>query len=142
MVTKVAFLVALLWGSQSLLQKKLMVCTGATPEDFLVLSGACYGLVILLYYIFLYRKNTFLVNTEIKHYWYTLLFTTFFVFLPNMMFLWCLSKAPASRITGTTYLSPIFSFTLGYFFFNENITREQVCGLCLMVVGVLFLNRK
>ena len=136
-----ALLIAFLWGFQSILQKQIMVEAGVSAEDFVVMSGACYAVVIGLYYFFVQKRHTKLDCVDLHYFFYTMLFTTLFIFLPNVLFLWCISRTSPLTVLGITLLSPLFTLLVGCSCFGLQVTSSQIAGLLVMVCGAVLMNR-
>lgn len=137
----VALTVAFLWGLQSLMQKYLMVKTNLSSSDFVILSGLCYAIIVVIFYLFFHRHQTQIHTVPIEDYGYTFIFTLLCIFLPNLLFLWCITNREVSSILGITLLSPVFTLGMGYLLFSHTINVMQFIGICMMVAGGVLLTR-
>ena len=61
------------------------------------------------------------------------------------VFLWyyLLIQSDAHKLTGTFNPLKIIMITLlSYYFYKTSVTKEQIAGIVLVILGVLLINRK
>lgn len=56
--------------------------------------------------------------------------------------LWLLSVYPTSTVASFSFLTPIFSITLGYFIYDEALTSGLIAAALLVGTGIVLINRK
>lgn len=136
--TYTALVVAALLGTQPIIQKHLM--GGITPYTYIAASGLTYAIVVVCYYLL--AKDCLEMHLVQPHrVMWLVCYSLFLVFIPNILYAWCLSKASVLSITGILYLSPVITSFVNYMFLNKRLTRNGLYGLFMMVCGGLILNR-
>lgn len=73
--------------------------------------------------------------------WLALLFLIIFGSLAAYIsFVWLMTKRPLAIISTHTYINPVVAVFLGWLFVNERLVTEQILGLIITLVGIVFVN--
>jgi drug/metabolite transporter (DMT)-like permease len=61
--------------------------------------------------------------------------------LAQQVWFWLIGHWSASRLSMVTYVFPVSAMALGVIFLGEHITWELVVGACLIIGGIILVNR-
>jgi drug/metabolite transporter (DMT)-like permease len=61
--------------------------------------------------------------------------------LAQQVWFWLIGHWSASRLSMVSYVFPVASMTLGVVFLGEHITWELIVGACLIIGGIILVNR-
>ena len=79
---------------------------------------------------------------QIIHLW-GLLFQSIVVVAGGFLFwLWLASIYPASGVASFSFLSPIFTILFGWAILNETVNYTFIAAAILVIVGLVFINKK
>jgi len=130
--------IAFLWSLSPLLEKVLL--GGLPMEAILILLALVYIICTFFYYIWHRKKvNEAIVNLQWKYVGIILVAAIVGAFIPNILFLKVLSNHDSYIVTSLTYLSPMFTMALAYWFLRENISLWSFFGVVLIVTGIIFI---
>lgn len=75
--------------------------------------------------------------------WLSLIYLIFFgSLLAYSAYVWLLKVRPAAEVGTHAYVNPFIAVILGMFLGNEQVTLIQICGLCIILLGVMLTSRK
>lgn len=75
--------------------------------------------------------------------WFSLVYLIVFgSLLAYSAYVWLLKVRPAMEVGTHAYVNPFIAVLLGVFLGNEQVTFLQVCGLGIILLGVLLISRK
>lgn len=75
--------------------------------------------------------------------WLSLIYLIFFgSLLAYSAYVWLLKVRPAAEVGTHAYVNPFIAVMLGMFLGNEQVTLIQICGLCIILLGVMLTSRK
>jgi len=57
-----------------------------------------------------------------------------------LAYMWLLSVRPASLVGTYAYVNPVVAVFLGWLFVGENISKQQMIGLAVIIAGLLLVN--
>jgi drug/metabolite transporter (DMT)-like permease len=63
-------------------------------------------------------------------------------FLSFLVWMWMLSRYPATKLSSFVFLTPISALLIGSLWLGETLTLSLIAGLACVAVGVLLVNRK
>jgi drug/metabolite transporter (DMT)-like permease len=63
-------------------------------------------------------------------------------FLSFLVWMWMLSRYPATKLSSFVFLTPISALLIGSLWLGETLTLSLLAGLACVAVGVLLVNRK
>ncbi len=73
--------------------------------------------------------------------WLGLLFLIVFGSLvAYMSFVWLITKRPPALISTHTYVNPVVAVLLGWLFAHENLVKEQLGALIVILIGIVLVN--
>ncbi len=57
-----------------------------------------------------------------------------------LAYMWLLSVRPASVVGTYAYVNPVVAVFLGWLFVGETISKQQIVGLAIIIIGLLLVN--
>jgi len=112
-------------------------------ESMILISGVFY-LILAIFYVY-FTKPTKLIQdirlinkTPSLH--LALWFTALLGLIATHFYLDLLKDSSAFLLTAILSAYPLVTAALGYLFLNEVITRKQLIGMFIIIVGVVILN--
>lgn len=135
-------IVNLVWGLEPLVNKYILKHINIYT---LMLIISIIYLVFLLF--FAYRNKNILKKDliKIKNYKLLLLFILFAslsLMTANYGFLYLVNNQNAAIVSILTAIYPIITLIVGYKYFNETLTKYQLIGFILVLLGIFFINYK
>lgn len=131
------FLIVILYAlfASSVVSSRIILHGGYTQPIFLVgirmfISGA-----LLLMYQYFHPSQHFKFRK--KHIWYYIQLVLFSVLITYILRMWGLKTVPAYKTTFLHNLSPFITSIYSYFAFKEIMTKKQVSGLIIGLIGIL-----
>ncbi len=136
----IALLIACLWGIKPVIQKHVLATL--QPETVLVLSALLYGSTIAVYAIY---NNKIIIKDYPKmtkqHIMWLAIAAILCGATGTILYYQLLNIHPSYKVTAITFCSPAFTLILAYFLLKENVTKECVLGVILIVIGIVLLGR-
>ena len=130
-------------SSNIMLIQKNYILDSIDKNDFFCLRTILMFIFVIFYGLFV-KKDTFSNLQKIdKSKWKFIILDL--VLSITTMFLWyyLLIQNDAHKLTGTfNPLKIIIVTILSYFFYKTVVTKEQIIGIILVILGVLIINRK
>ncbi|HNV86356.1 MAG TPA: EamA family transporter [Candidatus Omnitrophota bacterium] len=132
-----ALLTAVIWGFVPLLEK--IGLSGVRPQ--VGLYARCVGIFTgLLFYAFLVPPHNAFREMNPKSFFF-LAFGGFIAsFVGQFVFYQALKAGEASKVTAVAGIYPLITFFLALIFLSESITVSKLCGIALVVFGVMLLR--
>lgn len=129
-----SFFIALSYGLFLIIQKVIK------QVDKLIMLGLqlLIALFLLLPICFFYPQ---LVPTAILFWVNVSIVSLFFTIVPLLLSLYALAGLPSSTIGIAIYINPIVSFTIATWYYNEQITHQQLFFYGILFLAVLLFNR-
>jgi drug/metabolite transporter (DMT)-like permease len=62
--------------------------------------------------------------------------------LAQQVWFWLIGHWSASRLSMVTYVFPVSAMALGVIFLGEHVTWELIVGACLIIGGIILVNRR
>ena len=134
-------LIFLIFGTRPVLYKYIVPYIQV--ESMILISGVFY-LILAIFYVY-FTKPTKLIQdirlinkTPSLH--LALWFTALLGLIATHFYLDLLKDSSAFLLTAILSAYPLVTAVLGYLFLNEVITRKQLIGMFIIIVGVVILN--
>jgi len=134
-------LIFLIFGTRPVLYKYIVPYIQV--ESMILISGVFY-LILAIFYVY-FTKPTKLIQdirlmnkTPSLH--LALWFTALLGLIATHFYLDLLKDSSAFLLTAILSAYPLVTAALGYLFLNEVITRKQLIGMFVIIVGVVILN--
>lgn len=134
----IALGVALLWSIAPIIHKAVL--NKVTPRMLLIFNGITIGIIVLIYALL--NKDAVLQEaSELSRdtIGWMLIAVTLSWFLAPLIFYSVLQKGTGHIIIALAYSSPLFAMILAWLFLREKITLMSFIGVCLIVIGIVFL---
>lgn len=131
---------ALTWAANTLIVKASPALgrAGAAPVLVFQLAG---GLPIMLLGCYLLGELSWPHGTGLA--WTCLLYQAVIVaFASYLAWFWLVLRYPAGRVSGFTFLTPLFGILAGWLILNEQLGPELLVGLVAVAIGLRILNRQ
>lgn len=126
------FLTFFIWSSVFSIGKTAL---GTAPPLFLTGARMVAGGIILLAFLFLFRRRDFKISK--KHIFPLVLLSLFSVYLTNAFEFWGLQYLSAAKTCFIYSLSPFLAALFSYFQFKEKMTPKKWLGLLVGFIGFL-----
>ena len=134
-------LIFLIFGTRPVLYKYIVPYIQV--ESMILISGVFY-LILAIFYVY-FTKPTKLIQdirtmnkTPSLH--LALWSTALLGLIATHFYLDLLKDSTAFLLTAVLSAYPLVTAALGYLFLNEVITRKQLIGMLVIIVGVVILN--
>ena len=136
----IAIFIAFLWGISPLVQKKLL--TNISYKTLMVVSGVFYIIFLAMFTIYNWKdiKNNHKALTT-KNIAIIGVVVFFSIFLANILYLLVLKNNAASIMSALVFSAPFFTLICGWLFFKEKIDFWALCGIVLIVIGVVLIAK-
>lgn len=109
-------------------------------DKFLVLTiQLVFTAIILLPF---YPKYSGEIPVEPLFYGCLLIIVIFFTIIPLFLNLYALKGINSSTVGIMIYINPIINFLMAIFFYNEQVSRIQLCSYFLILVSIVVFNAK
>ena len=130
-------------SSNIMLIQKNYILDSIDKNDFFCLRSTLFFLFVIFYATFI-KTDTFNNLQKIDKSKWKFIFLDLVLSIINV-FLWyyLLIQSDAHKLTGTFNPLKIIMITLlSYYFYKTSVTKEQIAGIVLVILGVLLINRK
>jgi len=130
-------------SSNIMLIQKNYILDSIDKNDFFCLRSALFFLFVIFYATFI-KTDTFNNLQKIDKSKWKFILLDLVLSITNV-FLWyyLLVQSDAHKLTGTFNPLKIIMITLlSYYFYKTSVTKEQIAGIVLVILGVLLINRK
>ena len=109
-------------------------------KEFIYLEYILLLLPIFLYIMFInvYNKPSHLIKKLSVKLWMYLLLATFLTIISPFIYYYLISNYSINKIS--PIINPliiIFTILLGFFIFNETITKQEIIGIIIIIVGII-----
>jgi len=130
-------------SSNIMLIQKNYILDSIDKNDFFCLRSTLFFLFVIFYATFI-KTDTFNNLQKIDKSKWKFILLDLVLSITNV-FLWyyLLIQSDAHKLTGTFNPLKIIMITLlSYYFYKTSVTKEQISGIVLVILGVLLINRK
>lgn len=135
----VSLLTAFLWGSATIINKKLLTKYNAISMMFF--SSSIYFLCLLSVVPFQYETIrgdiARLTNMELL---VIFLSATLAGFSANYLYYYVLKSNDSSIVSAVVSTSPLFTLLLAYFLLKEKMTLIAILGIFFIVIGIVCIS--
>lgn len=138
----IVFLVSFLSACLILVQQNFIL-NKMHKSDFLCAKNILLFLFIIFYIIFI-NKNTYknLTNMEISN-WKYIIIDCFISIINIVLWYYLLQNTHAHKLVSTINpLTIIFITMLSYIFYKKKITKNNLFGIILVLIGLIYINKK
>ena len=117
-----------------------------SSEEYMFFNHALCTIIILIYFIYLFVNNKCDVNCIKKINNKELIYSVvgaIITVVSSLLLIKLLKDNDASSII--PQIQPavlLLTILIGYFIFNEELTKNKIIGGCLIIVGIYIMNRK
>ena len=139
-------LVILCWTSNPFIKKVVMKKGKLNTDEYFVLNHIVVTIILVGYFIYLFKqrkcKTDCLKALDKSDVFYILLGAVTSI-LGARLLLTLINQNDVSFMVAN--IQPVIialSFVIGYMFFSENITTYKIIGVGLVILGIIFLNKK
>ena len=139
-------LVVLCWTFNPFIKKVIMKKGKMNTDEYFVVNHFVVTLILIFYFAFLFKqrkcKTECLKSLDRYDVAYILLGAITSI-LGARILLSIIQHNDVSYMVA--HIQPIvisLTFVIGYLFFSENITLYKIIGVCLVILGIIFLNKK
>lgn len=140
------FLVVLCWTFNPFIKKVIMTKGKLNTDEYFVINHFVVTSILVLYFIYLFntRKcNTNCIKTLDKYDVLYIILGAVTSILGARLLLSIIQQNDISFMVA--HIQPIviaLTFIIGYMFFSETLTTYKIIGIGLVILGILFLNKK
>lgn len=139
-------LVVLCWTFNPFIKKVIMKKGKMNTDEYFVVNHFVVTLILIFYFAFLFKqrkcKTECLKSLDRYDVAYILLGAITSI-LGARILLSIIQHNDVSYMVA--HIQPIvisLTFVIGYLFFSENITLYKIIGVSLVILGIIFLNKK
>lgn len=134
-------IISVLWGISPIAFKKVLV--NIDNKLIFILNSFFYTLCVILYTIY-YWSSIKEEYSKIKtnDIYIVAIISIFMSFIPNIIYFYLLKHYDSSIVTILVSSSPIFTVAISYFIFSEKKTRNEIIGIGLILLGIIFISFK
>ena len=128
-------------SSNIMLIQKNYILDSIDKNDFFCLRSTLFFLFVIFYATFI-KTDTFNNLQKIDKSKWKFILLDLVLSITNV-FLWyyLLIQSDAHKLTGTFNPLKIIMITLlSYYFYKTSVTKEQIAGIVLVILGVLLIN--
>ena len=128
-------------SSNIMLIQKNYILDSIDKNDFFCLRTMLMFIFVIFYSVFV-KRDTFSNLQKIDKSKWKFIILDLVLSITNV-FLWyyLLIQSDAHKLTGTFNPLKIIMITLSYYFYKTSVTKEQIAGIVLVILGVLLINR-
>ena len=113
-------------------------------NEFFCIKNILFFIIIILYMTFInrtmYKK---IQKVEFKNYKLILIFDTLLTIANIMIWYYLLQNREAHKLIGTVNpLTIALSVVLAYAFYDAKITTNEMIGILLVLIGIVFINKE
>jgi len=134
-------LIFLIYGTRPVLYKYIVPYINV--ESMILISGVFY-LILAIFYVYLTKPTKLIQDIRIMNKNPNLYLWLWLISLLGLIathfYLDLLKDSSAFLLTAVLSSYPLVTAATGYLFLNEVITRKQLIGVIVIIVGVMILN--
>lgn len=134
-------IISFLWGVSPIAYKKVLA--NVDNKLVFILNSFFYTLCIILYTIY-YWSSIKEEYSKIKtnDIYIVACVAIIMSFIPNIIYFYLLKHYDSSIVNILVNSSPIFTIAISYFIFSEKKTRNEMIGVGLIILGIIFISFK
>lgn len=113
-------------------------------NEFFCIKNILFFIIIILYMTFINRSMyNKIQKVEFKNYKLILIFDTLLTIANIMIWYYLLQNREAHKLIGTVNpLTIALSVVLAYAFYDAKITTNEMIGILLVLIGIIFINKE
>jgi drug/metabolite transporter (DMT)-like permease len=135
----ISFMIAIMYAISAITEK--LALEVFTEHYLFIATGLLYGTVAMIYLCFYYKE--FGKAIRIPSLWHHSLVVMSILLasvIPMYLWLYVLRRHDKVHIwTAVTYSAPMLTLLFAYLFLDDNITRWNIVGVFLVVIGLMLL---
>ena len=139
-------LVIMCWTFNPFIKKVIMKKGKMNTDEYFVLNHFVVTIILIFYFVFLFKnrkcKTECLKSLDRMDYLYILLGALTSILGARLLLSIIQYNDVSFMVAHIQPLVISLTFVIGYLFFSENITVNKVIGVSLVILGIIFLNRK
>ena len=139
-------LVVLCWTFNPFIKKIIMKKGKMNTDEYFVLNHLIVTIILIFYFVFLFKNrkcNTDCLKSLNKYDYMYILLGAITSILGARLLLSIIQHNDVSFMVA--HIQPLvisLTFIIGYLFFSEKITTYKIIGVSLVILGIIFLNKK
>ena len=122
----------------SFIKKQLLDMCSFKQFIYLEYTLLVIPILIFIFYMSVDHKNIILFKNLSSKFWLLLLCTTLLTIMTPFIYYYLISNYSIIKIV--PILEPliiIFSILLGFFIFNSTITKQELIGISIIIIGII-----
>lgn len=139
-------LVVMCWTFNPFIKKVIMKKGKMNTDEYFVLNHLVTTVILIFYFVFLFKKRKCktecLKSLDRMDYLYILLGALTSILGARLLLSIIQYNDVSFMVAHIQPLVISLTFVIGYLFFSENITVNKVIGVSLVILGIIFLNKK
>ena len=140
------FVIVLCWTLNPFIKKIVLKSKKLNTDEYFILNHLVVTLILGFYFLYLFKKkkcspNCFR-NLDKYDYIYITLGAITSILAARLMVSIIKSEDISYLVANIQPMVIGLSFVIGYIFFSENITISRVIGTTLIILGLIFMNKK
>ena len=139
-------IIVLCWTTNPFIKKKILKNKTLNVDEYFVINHFFITFILVFYFVYLFKQKKCSPHCIKKINRYDVLFIllgSLTSIVGARLILNLIKFKEVSYIVA--HIQPIIialSFVIGYLFFSEQITTYKIIGVGLVILGILFLNKK
>lgn len=139
-------IIILCWTFNPFIKKKILNSNKMNLDEYFVLNHFVVTILLIVYFYTLFKENkcsiSCLKNLDIYDYIYVILGAVTSILGARLMINVIKQQDISFLIAHIQPLIIALTFIIGYMFFSEHITPYKILGVSLIILGLIFINKK
>ena len=139
-------IIIICWTANPFIKKIVLKSKKLNIDEYFIINHIVVSLIIMVYFYTLFKKKkcSLLCLSKLDKYDYLYIIMGSLTSILGARLL--ISIIKTEEITYLiAHIQPMIialTFLIGYMFFSENITATKVLGISLIILGIIFINKK
>jgi uncharacterized membrane protein len=139
-------IIVLCWTANPFIKKLILKDGKMNTDEYFIINHIFVSLILMVYFYSLFKKKkcSFLCLNKLNKFDY--LYISMGALTSILGARLMISVIKTEEVTYLiTHIQPIIialTFLIGYMFFSEHVTPMKVIGISLIILGLIFINRK
>ncbi len=139
-------IIVLCWTLNPFIKKLVLKSKKLNTDEYFILNHIFVSVILLFYFYTLFKKKkcSILCLSKLDKFDYLYIFMGALTSILGARLL--ISIIKTEEITFLiAHIQPMIialTFLIGYMFFSEHVTPMKIAGISLIILGLIFLNRK
>jgi uncharacterized membrane protein len=139
-------IIILCWTFNPFIKKKIINSNKMNLDEYFVLNHFVVTIFLVVYFYTLFKENKCSINClkklDIYDYIYVILGAVTSILGARLMINVIKQQDISFLIAHIQPLIIALTFIIGYMFFSEHITPYKILGVSLIILGLIFINKK